>query len=254
MLKKIRIGKGVKIIVAAVVLLSVISFAERKQGAEVCKDIVVKLDNQYDNFFIDENDIIALMTDDGDDVIIGKDFEEINLKTIEERVRTQKFLQKAEIYRDLKGNILVNAKLRRPFARIVDPSVPRGYISTDGVILPPSRKYTSRTIILSGSFMKQLVKSDLTATEEGRKIYELLKFIDGDKFWKAQIAQIDIDKKMNVLIYPQVTKQIVEFGQPDDLEAKFKKLKVFYKQILPQKGWNTYERVNLEYKDQIIAE
>ncbi|MTI41868.1 cell division protein FtsQ/DivIB [Fulvivirga lutimaris] len=254
MLKKIRIGKGVKIIAAAVVLLSVISFAERKQGAEVCKDIVVKLDNQYDNFFIDENDIIALMTDDGDDIIIGKDFEEINLKTIEERVRTQKFLQKAEIYKDLKGNILVNAKLRRPFARIVEPSVPRGYISTDGVVLPPSSKYTSRTIILSGSFMKELVKSDLTATEEGQKIYELLKFIDGDKFWKAQIAQIDIDKKMNVLIYPQVTKQIVEFGQPDDLEAKFKKLKVFYKQILPQKGWNTYERVNLKYKDQIIAE
>lgn len=254
MLKKIRIGKGVKIIAAAVVLLSVISFAERKQGGKICKNIVVKLDNQYDNFFIDENDIIALMTDDGDDIIIGKDFEEINLKTIEERVRTQKFLQKAEIYKDLKGNILVNARLRRPFARIVEPSVPRGYISTDGVVLPPSSKYTSRTIILSGSFMKELVKSDLTATEEGQKIYELLKFIDGDKFWKAQIAQIDIDKKMNVLIYPQVTKQIVEFGQPDDLEAKFKKLKVFYKQILPQKGWNTYERVNLKYKDQIIAE
>lgn len=254
MLKKIKIGKGVKVIAAMVVLLSVISFAERKQGSEVCKDIVVKLDNQYDNFFIDENDIVALMTENGDDVLIGKDFEEINLKTIEERVRTQKFLQKAEIYKDLKGNILVNAKLRRPFARIVDPSVPRGYVSTDGVILPPSRKYTSRTIILSGSFMKQLVKSDLTATEEGKKIYELLKFIDGDKFWKAQIAQIDIDKKMNVLIYPQVTKQIVEFGQPEDIEAKFKKLKVFYKQVLPQKGWNTYERVNLEYKDQIIAE
>ena len=254
MLKKIRIGKGVKIIAGVVVLLSVISFAERKQGSETCKEIVVKLGNQYDNFFIDENDILALMTDDGDDVIIGKDFTEINLKTIEERVRTQKFLQKAEIYRDLKGNILVNAQLRRPFARIVDPSVPRGYVSTDGVILPPSSKYTSRTIILSGSHMKQLVKSDLTDTEEGKKIYELLKFIDGDEFWKAQIAQVDIDNKMNVLIYPQVTKQIVEFGQPKDLEAKFKKLKIFYKQILPQKGWNTYERVNLEYKDQIIAE
>ncbi len=254
MLKKIKIGRGVKIIVAAVILLSVISFAERKQGSEICKDIVVKLDNQFDNFFIDENDIIALMTDDGDDVIIGKNFEEINLKTIEERVRSQKFLQKAEIYKDLKGNILVKAKLRRPFARIVDPTVSRGYVSTDGVVLPPSNKYTSRTIILSGSFMKELVKNDLTATEEGQKVYELLKFIDNDKFWKAQIAQIDIDKKMNVLIYPQVTKQIVEFGQPDNLEAKFKKLKVFYKQILPQKGWNTYERVNLEYKDQIIAE
>jgi cell division protein FtsQ len=29
---------------------------------------------------------------------------------------------------------------------------------------------------------------------------------------------------------------------------------IFYKEILPQRGWTRYERVNLEYDGQIIAE
>jgi cell division protein FtsQ len=73
-LKDIRIGRGVKIIVASVIIISVISFAERKQSGELCKEIIVRLDNQYDNFFIDENDILDLMTDDGDEILVGTDF------------------------------------------------------------------------------------------------------------------------------------------------------------------------------------
>jgi len=57
-----------------------------------------------------------------------------------------------------------------------------------------------------------------------------------------------------MVLYPQVTKQMVEFGKPEDIEVKFKKLRIFYTEILPKKGWNRYEKVNLKYRDQIIAE
>ena len=254
MLKKLKIGKGVKIILVSVLMLSLISFAGRKQETEQVQDIIVKLTNQHDNFFIDENDIQMLMSDNGEQVLLGAYYKDINLKEIESRVKAQKFIQKAEIYKDLKGNLLVNAKLRRPFARILEPGMANGYVALDGTILPTSSKYTSRTVVLSGSYMKEMVKNDLTKTEEGQKIYELLQFIYNDKFWKAQIAQIDISKDMYVKLYPQVTKQIVEFGKPEDIEVKFKKLKAFYQKVLPQKGWNTYSRINLEYKDQVIAE
>ena len=102
--------------------------------------------------------------------------------------------------------------------------------------------------------MDELVKTDLTETEEGQKIYDLLKYIQRDRFWKAQVAQLDIAEDGEIIIYPQVTKQLVEFGQAENIDSKFERLKIFYKQILPRKGWNLYKRVNLKYKDQIIAE
>ncbi|QSE99045.1 cell division protein FtsQ/DivIB [Fulvivirga lutea] len=254
MLKKLKIGKGVKVAVVSILMLSLISFGSRKQEGEKCQDIIIKLTNQQNNFFIDENDIMRMMTKNGEEVLLGTHFKDIKLKEIEGRVKTQKFIKKAEIYKDLKGNLLVNAELRRPFARILEPGKANGYVALDGAILPTSTKYTSRAVILSGSYMKEMMQHDLTETEEGQKIYELLQFIYNDKFWSAQIAQIDISKDLYVTLYPQVTKQIVEFGKPEDVKQKFKKLKAFYKKVLPQKGWNTYSRINLEYKDQVIAE
>ncbi|MBO6763035.1 MAG: cell division protein FtsQ, partial [Roseivirga sp.] len=69
-----------------------------------------------------------------------------------------------------------------------------------------------------------------------------------------QIGHIDINSKGKVVMYPQVGDQRLEFGYAEDLERKFKKLEIFFKQIMPSKGWNIYERVNVEYKDQIICE
>jgi len=42
--------------------------------------------------------------------------------------------------------------------------------------------------------------------------------------------------------------------ETETIEEKFRKLMVFYKEILPQKGWTRYERVNLKYEGQVVAE
>ena len=78
--------------------------------------------------------------------------------------------------------------------------------------------------------------------------------IDADKFWSAQLAYFDIDKEGKMKIYPQVGKQVIEFGNVENIEERLSKLKIFYKKILPQTGWNKYYRVNLEYHNQIICE
>lgn len=82
----------------------------------------------------------------------------------------------------------------------------------------------------------------------------MLEMIREDEFWKAQITELDLDGKASVTLFPLVGNEKIEFGKPDNLEVKFKKLKIFYKEILPRVGWNKYHRVNLEYEGQIVAE
>jgi hypothetical protein len=57
-----------------------------------------------------------------------------------------------------------------------------------------------------------------------------------------------------ITIFPQVGDERIEFGKPENAEVKFKKLMIFYKEILPRTGWNKYNRVNLEYEGQIVTE
>lgn len=250
----LNLRKEFKIAMALVGLSFLIAFSERKQSGAICKDIVVEIENINDNHFLDEADVLHLVEASGQS-IKGTSISRINLKAIEKKLKQDKHIKEAELYGDHKGNLIVSVELRRPIARIVQDDAPDAYISEEGIIMSVSEKFTSRVMIISGRFVKQMLeKGDMMKFEEGKKLMEMIKYINEDKFWKAQIAQMDINSKEEITVYPQITGQLVEFGTPEDYEFKFKKLMVFYKEVLPQKGWTKYERVNLKYEGQVIAE
>jgi cell division protein FtsQ len=121
--------------------------------------------------------------------------------------------------------------------------------------MPVSEKFTSRVVLVSGPYVSQMLKqANMNNSEETRKVMDLINMIRDNEFWHAQIAQLDIDGGSRVTFFPQVGDEKIEFGKPENLDVKFKKLMIFYKEILPRTGWNKYNRVNLEYEGQIITE
>lgn len=251
---KLTIRNDVKVAVALIGISFLIAFGERKQGGSVCTNILIEIENIHENHFLDEADVMKLLDNSGLP-IKGSGIDRIKLKEIETKLKIDKHIQDAQLFGDLKGNLIVKVELRRPLARIVQSEAPDAYIAEDGVIMPVSEKYTSRVTLISGGMMKKLLESqDLNKTEEGQQILAMIRFVNEDKFWKAQVAQMDINSDGRITIYPQVTGQKVEFGKAVNIEDKFKKLMIFYKKVLPQRGWTRYERVNLEYEGQVIAE
>jgi cell division protein FtsQ len=251
---KLNIKKEIRIAAALVGLSFLIAFSERKQAGVVCKDIVVELENISDNHFLDEDDILHLVENSGVSVK-GTGVERIDLRAIEKKLKYDKHIKEAELYGDLKGNLIVTVELRRPIARIVQEDGPDAYISEEGIIMGVSEKFSSRVMIVSGRFVKQILEmGDLRKVEDGQQLLDMIHFINENNFWRAQVAQLDINAQSDITVYPQITGQLVEFGTSEHFEEKFKKLMVFYKEILPQKGWTRYERVNLKYEGQVIAE
>jgi cell division protein FtsQ len=251
---KVNIKREVKIVTAILIVGGIIAFTERRQGSASINDITIKVKNAHDNHFLDEDDIVSLMELKKDN-LKGANLDRVNMKEVEKKILRDPFIQDAQLYSDLKGNLVVSAELRRPIARIVRNDGPDGYISEDGTIMPVSDHFTSRVILISGSYVKHILnQSNLTSTEDGIQLMELINKVREDEFWNAQIAQLDIDSKTRITIYPQVGDERIEFGRPENVETKLKKLMIFYKEILPRMGWNKYDRVNLEYEGQIVAE
>lgn len=251
---KTQILKPAKIVLLVLLLFGTIGFAEKKYDRKTCTSIEVHINNQFENYFINENDVIEIITKRGDLKIVGESFTEINLKALETELYQNKFIRHAEVFKDLTGRLLINIDQSRPIARMMSTKMSDRYISNKGEVLPMSRRYTARVLLIDGAFADNAKLYDLNDTELGRKLMELLIFIESDKFWKAQIAQMSIDRKGNISMYTQVSKQQIEFGQPEDIEEKFRNLSVFYKEILPSKGWNTYNTVNVKFKNQIVCE
>lgn len=239
------------LVICIMVFLS-IGFANKENESKVCGDVVVHISNQYDNYFIDEEDLMEIVTREGNMNLIGNYLDNLDLKTLETSLEDEKFIKDAQVYKDLKGNVIITAEQRRPVARIVRPDAPDAYIDEEGEILPLSEKFTSRVMLITGDYTEHFVEEGMA--NENSAYMDLVHKVNSDPFWKAQIAQVDIDESGEVYIYPQVTKQVVEFGLPQELDTKFNKLEIFYKKILPFKGWNSYKRVNLKYLNQIVCE
>lgn len=238
----------------AIILFVSIGFVEKQYSQRICTSIIVNIDNQFENYFINQSDVIDLITNGGEYRIVGESFEDLNLKEIETELLKTKFIRDVEVYKDLKGNLLISIDQSRPIARMMSRKMSDRYISDKGEVLPLSKRYTARVVLIDGAFADNTKLYNLDETEMGRQLMELLRFIEKDKFWKAQIAQMNVDKKGNIKMYTQVSKQVVEFGKPVDILEKFRKLKIFYKDILPTKGWNSYDRVSVKFKNQIVCE
>lgn len=111
--------------------------------------------------------------------------------------------------------------------------------------------YSARVPLLSGSYFA--ARRSLASEKDGA-LLALLQHIQQDPFWRAQIAELAVEQDGQVTMWPQVGNHRIELGTPTDLEAKFKKLKLFYKHVLPYKGWDRYSRVNVQYRNQIVCE
>jgi len=253
-LKLNKIWNITKIAGLVIVIFGSIGLVEKEYGSRICTSINVDIDNQFENYFINESDIIDLITDGGENRIVGEAFDDLNLKEMETELLDTKFIMDAEVYKDLEGNLMISINQSRPLARLMSNNMNDRYISSRGEVLPLSKRYTARVVLIDGAFANNAKLYNLYETKIGTGLMNLLQFLEKDKFWKAQIAQMNIDKKGNIKMYTQVSKQEVEFGKPESIEEKFMKLKIFYKDILPAKGWNSYKRVSVKFKDQIVCE
>lgn len=227
----------------------------QKQAQKSVRKVMVTIDNEYNNYFISEREVKNILTNNGESRIEGAKISEIALKNLELRIKSHKFVREAQVSRDLAGNLNISVKQNRPIARIIhDNSDQDVYIDEVGNMLPLSERFTARVIPITRSLFRPAQSRSFFQDSTGRAYLDLLKYIQKDAFWKAQLAEMQIDAKGKVVFMPQVGTQTIEFGKPEEVEQKFKKLLVFYKKVLPAMGWDRYQRVNLEFQDQIICE
>lgn len=252
-IKTLKVKRSIKAVLIALLLFASIGFVEKKHHGRLCENITIRIENQFENYFINNTDVIRIITEGGNKQIIGTSLNDLDLKQIEEAVVSDKFVKNAEVFRDLKGNLVVEIVQNKPIARLLRSNGPDAYISEAGEILPMSERYTARTVVLTGK-IDQWIEDGLTEKNGGIEIHKLLKYLDQNEFWRAQIAEIKVKNPREYVLYPQVGKQEIIFGNATDIPDKFKRLEIFFSKILPHKGWNHYELVNVKFKDQIVCE
>ena len=237
----------------ALLMVVLISFTSAKNDRRTIHDVIVEIQEEHGSYFVDQSEVISLLNAANTDYVLGSTIGRLELTLLEHRIEAHPFVQDADVFHDLRGNLRVMIRQARPVARIYNGNSDDRYIGRSGAILPTDAKHTARVPLIETERDMGWDES-LTANKEGRLLMEFLHFLDASDFWKAQIAHIIIEKGGDYVLFPQVTKQKIIFGQPTQLASKFGKLELFYKEILPKKGWNYYSSVNLKFENQIVCE
>jgi cell division protein FtsQ len=235
-------------------LVALIAFTRRENHSDVIQNVQVIIENDEDNHVLEEQDVFNLMQLEREN-LLGASATKLNLMQLEQRIRTNHWVKEANVYFDLKGNLFVEVNLRKAIARLAQPDGSGACIAADGTVMPVPRRFVLRTIIITGNKAQHLMRiNNLYQDNYGIQLMALLVRLHEDAFWQAQIAQLDIAANGEINMIPQVGGQLIEFGQPVEVETKLKKLGIFFTRILPTRGWNRYHRVNVEYQNQIVAE
>ncbi|BDD03502.1 cell division protein FtsQ/DivIB [Aureibacter tunicatorum] len=251
---KVKIRKKIKYYLVGLLVVVLAIFAQKKQSQRKIARIEVNIDNQYKNYFINQGDVRNIVTKNGKKKIIGEFFDKINLRELEILLEANKFVKKAQVFSDLEGSLFVYIIQNRPVARLVRENAPDAYLSEEGEILPLSDTYTARVPLVSGRYVEEFLKEEKFQQEKIEPMLEIVDFVRKDPFWSVQIAQMEISDHQSITLYPQLGNQRIVFGKAEDIQEKFRKLKIFYKEILPKKGWNYYKTVDLRYFKQILCE
>ena len=107
------------IIVGCFILVVLASSVKNRDMGYHMEDIDVEIENAYENFFVDADDVMALIMQDESDSILGDGFNAVSLKAVEQRIKSHSFVKDAEVYRDLKGHLVVKARQNKPVARLI---------------------------------------------------------------------------------------------------------------------------------------
>ena len=174
---------------------------------------------------------------------VGKKAKDINIRQLEDEVTKHPFVRKAECYLTSGGKVRIDIDQRIPLVRVMSGNGDDYYIDNEGKIMPAGKK-AIHVAIASGYIDRKFAQKEL---------FELGKFLKQDPFWQSQIQQIHITPKQDIELVPRAGDHIIFLGKLENMEEKFRKLRTFYREGLNHVGWNKYDRISIEFSNQIIC-
>lgn len=253
-----RIVVKILILIAVLYLLVVPAYLTHKVNGMLCQGISINIVDSSYYHFVTKGEIRNLVAENGGR-ILGRPLKEISIPEIEEKISDLRELKAAEVYTTVDGILHVYVDQREPVMRVLAGGGDY-FVDRDGVVIRRKGIYTPRLHIVGGNIrITSQMLNGVSVLDTSIKnsilkdIYQLVGYLNTDSFWSAQIDQIYVDNNDEIDLIPRLGNNLIHLGTIDNYEGKLRNLEAFYRKVLPEAGWNKYELINLEYKDQIVC-
>jgi len=245
--------RGLIALAGIVALLLLASFVDSKHQKNRCNSIVINILDKEQFQFVKEAQVSKIVNRDIEDQLVGRKLSQIDLLDIQTRLMKNSYIKDAQVWIDMDGNMSVDVHQRRPIIRAIDPLNQSYYLDDAGKRIPLNDQFSSYVPIATpGPIDIRGFKDSLLRTYDST-LFVMAKALQKDSFMRALTGQIVVSQNFELTIVPRLGNFEIGLGDAADLEDKFLRIKSFYKTSLPAAGWNTYKKITVKYKNQIIA-
>ncbi|WP_020538703.1 cell division protein FtsQ/DivIB [Lewinella cohaerens] len=251
------IVKILRMLLWAVVLLTgasmVLGAMQRKENAPI-HDIVINIEPlESGDFLINEEDIPLILEKRFAHPITAFPVGKLDVQRLERVLEEDPFVKSAEAYIDAEDRINIELVQREPVLRVMDNNGLNYYLDKEGNQMPPSEHYAARVRVTTGNLPPY--EPGFLEEEDHllRQVFALNELLREDPFLEALVEQIYINKRGEFILSPKVGRQTILFGRYQKAEEKLSRLKTFYREGLPYKGWQAYSSFDFRYEGQVVC-
>jgi cell division protein FtsQ len=241
-----------------------VGFTENRQAEMLCSEVNISFIESHDQAFVEKGDVLQAIYDKFGEPE-GKTLHSINISLLENIINNNPFVAHAEVFSTIDGKLNIEVIPRNPIVRIVNYFNESFYIDDEGVFMPLSEKYSASVPVATGFIydreadhhVRGITGKEITDTSFHspgiEKVYLLADYIRHHEFWNAQVEQVFVNSDGDMELIPRVGNHTIVLGDEKDMNEKFNKLFLFYKEGLSKQGWEKYGVINLKYKDQVVC-
>lgn len=237
----IKIALSAVLTVYLVFALALTGNAER---ASYYEGLDIHVTDSLDTHFVTAADIARECSDLFADITtLPKS--DIDLNLLENRLCGLPVVERANVASLNDGRLRIDVEPMMPVARVFTTNGDSYYINASGKRVLATVRYHVDVPVVAGDFdSRHLSPTDLLP---------MLSYIASDPTANALVSTVAVDSNGDIFVIPTIRGQIINMGDTTDIHNKFDRLKSFYTQVMPVKGWNTYDTISVKWSGQIVA-
>ncbi len=175
--------------------------------------------------------------------------DELPLQAVEDVVNSHPLVKHAEVYSRPSGYWCIDVWQRLPLLRVIPRDKSQFFIDDRGEVMH-LQTYKLGTVVDLPVVTGSVSEKDSTLLAS---LFDLAQYLADDEFWNDMITQMDIHPDGRMSMYLRLCDFEVAFGPLQRIEEKMDILRSFYEDALPKLGWNRYEKISLEFDNQIVC-
>lgn len=173
----------------------------------------------------------------------GTPLSAINTAALEQRLAKVNNFEDVDCIITSDGYLLVRVTPIVPEARIFTPAGTY-YINKQGKRLDAHAEYYVNLPVVRGNFTDKMPASG--ALPVVRKLLN-------DSLLRNLVTMIDYRSPTNIILIPRIRGHVINIGDTLNLNEKIANLSLFYRKIMPHKGWGVYDTISVKYRGQVVA-